>query len=127
MKLYKFLLEEGRNKTMGLAKDKHSETPESESNAMARGEEALALSEMRTEKADATKKQTSQDRPAAIGFGWISSKEVMQLLRISERTLRNWTSKGILGYSKLSGNLYFKRSEIDELLQNRYQKLAARC
>jgi len=126
MKLREFLLEEGRNKTKGLAEDKPSETPESESNATARGEEVLALAVEKTEKADATEKQTSQDRPAAIGFGWIGSKEVMQLLQISERTLRSWTSKGILGYSKLSGNLYFKRSEIDELLQNRYQKLAAR-
>jgi hypothetical protein len=47
---------------------------------------------------------------------WLKSKEVRQMLNISNGTLQNLRVKGLLHPSKLAGIYYYKRSEIIALL-----------
>jgi transcriptional antiterminator len=47
---------------------------------------------------------------------WLTKHDVMELMQISERTLQNWRSKGILPYSKIHGKLYYSESDIQQML-----------
>lgn len=51
---------------------------------------------------------------------WMDVTEVCNMLHISERTLRTWTTKGLFHPSTIDGGrkLYFKREEIDRVLES---------
>lgn len=53
---------------------------------------------------------------------WLRSKEVRKLLNVSSSTLVNMRIKGLLTPSKISGVYYYKRSEIEALLENGTQE-----
>jgi len=50
---------------------------------------------------------------------WLAKHDVMELMQISERTLQNWRTNGILPYSKIHGKLYYKESDIQQMLHKR--------
>jgi len=50
-------------------------------------------------------------------FGWLDSPDVMKLLKISSRTLQSYRDNGILPFSKIGGKVFFKRSDIEEILE----------
>lgn len=55
-----------------------------------------------------------------IGDGkreWMDSQEIMELLHLSARTLQTWRSKGVLPFSKVGNKIFYKRCDLDELLQ----------
>lgn len=54
------------------------------------------------------------------GFGWIDGQAAMKLLSISKRTLQNWRDNKTLGFSRLNNKLYYRRSEIDQLMEKYY-------
>jgi len=47
---------------------------------------------------------------------WLRSKEVRQILKISNGTLMNLRVKGILNPTKIEGVFYYKLSEIEAVL-----------
>nr|WP_165027050.1 helix-turn-helix domain-containing protein [Dysgonomonas sp. ZJ279] len=47
----------------------------------------------------------------------MDSADVCHVLGISKRTLQTWRNKGKIPYSMLGGKVYFKESDINELLQ----------
>lgn len=49
--------------------------------------------------------------------GWIDSADVCQALGISKRTLQTWRNNGNIPYAMLGGKVYFKGSDIAELLK----------
>lgn len=53
---------------------------------------------------------------------WIDSSEACQLLNISKRALADYKASGLIGYSKLLGKVYYKRSSIMEALENNFIK-----
>jgi hypothetical protein len=50
---------------------------------------------------------------------WLAKRDVMELMQISERTLQNWRTNGIIPYSKIHGKLYYKESDIQQMLHKR--------
>jgi len=53
---------------------------------------------------------------------WLDIVETCALLKISKRTLQSYRDNGILSFSQISGKIYFKASDIDELLKKHYVK-----
>ena len=51
---------------------------------------------------------------------WIDGQEVMQALNISPRTLHSWREKGILPFSQIKGKIYFKLSDIENILEKNH-------
>lgn len=47
---------------------------------------------------------------------WLDNQEVCMMLNITKRTLQNYKNKGVLPYSKLNRKNYFKRSDVQTLL-----------
>ncbi|MFC4676878.1 helix-turn-helix domain-containing protein [Dysgonomonas termitidis] len=47
----------------------------------------------------------------------MDSADVCRALGISKRTLQTWRNNGRIPFSMLGGKVYFKESDIDELLQ----------
>ena len=52
----------------------------------------------------------------------LSNEEFMDLMSISVRTAQLWRDQGLIGYSKLSGKIYYRMSEIQKLLNDNYHK-----
>ncbi|MGM8362257.1 helix-turn-helix domain-containing protein [Flavobacterium sp. ARAG 55.4] len=72
--------------------------------------ELKALLEM-TE--NATKKYT----PIFKEEKWLDNQEVCLMMNITKRTLQTYKSKGLLPYSKLNRKNYYKRSDVQTLLE----------
>lgn len=58
-----------------------------------------------------------------LNSDWLDPQDAMHLLKVSNRTLHNWKKKGFLKHSKIDGKLYFKKSQIEELLENSMQDI----
>jgi len=56
-----------------------------------------------------------QSQLNAVKKEFINSKEVMDYLRISKRTLQNYRDKKIVRFYRINGSLVYRRSEIIEL------------
>jgi hypothetical protein len=52
----------------------------------------------------------------------IDNSELLQMLKISPRTAQIWRNKGLIGWSKINGKLYYKASEIMQLHDKYYKK-----
>ena len=52
----------------------------------------------------------------------IDNSELLQILKISPRTAQIWRDKGLFGWSKINGKLYYKASEIMQLHDKYYKK-----
>ncbi len=48
---------------------------------------------------------------------WIDKKEVLDNMRISERTLQNWRSKGILPHYRLGGRIYYREGDLEAMME----------
>lgn len=57
-----------------------------------------------------------------LGEEWIDSQRVMSVLKIKKRALQNLRDMGILPFSAIHGKLYYKVSDVDELLKANYLK-----
>jgi hypothetical protein len=57
---------------------------------------------------------------------WLDNQDVMHLLHISPRTLQSLRSNGILPFSRISNKLYYKRSDIQRILQDNYTMIKIR-
>ncbi len=53
---------------------------------------------------------------------FFSNEEFMDLMCISVRTAQLWRDQGLIGFSKLSGKIYYKMSDIQKLLDDSYHK-----
>lgn len=53
---------------------------------------------------------------------WITRDQAMETLKISNRTLDNLKRSGELPYSKIKGLIYFKASDIENLLNKHYNQ-----
>lgn len=46
------------------------------------------------------------------------NQDVMQLLKVSQRTLATWREEGTIKYSKVGAKIYYKPEHIQEMLDN---------
>ena len=51
---------------------------------------------------------------------WLDNSDVMRALNISQRTLQTLRTNGTLPYSQIGGKLYYKRADIEALLDRNY-------
>jgi hypothetical protein len=51
---------------------------------------------------------------------WIDGQEVMLSLNISNRTLQTLRDNGTLPFSRISGKIYYKVSDLEALLESNY-------
>ncbi len=53
---------------------------------------------------------------------WLDAQDVMQALHISPRTLQTLRTKKILPYAKLRGKIYYKKQDIEKILNQNYSQ-----
>lgn len=78
------------------------------------------LEEMKTIKKEVTPQEPVKDN-------WIGGIEVQSTLHISERTLYRHRKSGRLPYSRVRGKIYYKKSDIRNLLENNYRIEKPKC
>lgn len=66
-------------------------------------------------------------QPTDIRHEWMNNVEVSHALGVSTRTLNRLRSCGALPYSRVHGKIYFKRSDVEQLLENNYHKIDRFC
>lgn len=62
----------------------------------------------------------SAESPERFDKVWIDGQDVMLSLHISKRTLQYLRDSGVLPFSRINGKLYYKISDIDNLLVKNY-------
>ena len=60
-----------------------------------------------------------RQRGERLVFG-LDNSDVMRALNISQRTLQTLRSNGTLPYSQIGGKLYYRRADIETLLDRNY-------
>jgi hypothetical protein len=61
-------------------------------------------------------------KKAVNNLGFVDAVDVMQLLHISPKTLYNLCKKNLLRSAKVEGKLYFKLSDIKEMLEEQFKR-----
>ena len=51
---------------------------------------------------------------------FVSNKQFVKLFDISPRTAQIWRDEKKIGYSQISGKIYYRRSDIEKLLNDNY-------
>jgi hypothetical protein len=51
---------------------------------------------------------------------WLDNQDVMFMLHISLRSLQTMRSNGTLPYSRINNKIYYRRSDIEKLLNDNY-------
>lgn len=67
--------------------------------------------ELRTEKVKNSKK---------LSETWLDNQEVMEILKVSPRTLQSMRDSRTLPYSKVGAKIYYKANEVENLLMDNY-------
>ena len=57
---------------------------------------------------------------------WLDNNELMQLLKISKRTAQHYRDSGLISFSQVGNKIYYKLSDIEELLKRHYNKSFAK-
>ena len=80
----------------------------------------LILEEIKTIKSEVCTQVPIKD-------SWIDGIEVQSLLHISEKTLYRHRRSGKLPYSRIRGKIYYKNSDIRNLLEKNYRIEKPKC
>jgi len=67
-----------------------------------------------TQRFDAKQKQPKEQ--------WLDNQELMQMLKISKRTAQHYRDTGVISFSQVGNKIYYKLSDIEEMLQKHYIK-----
>ena len=51
---------------------------------------------------------------------WLDNQEIMQLLKISKRTIQHYRDTGLIAFSQVGNKIYYKQSDIEEMLEKHY-------
>ncbi len=62
------------------------------------------------------------NQPSDIRAEWINTVEACHALGISAKSLQRLRNCGSLPFSRVHGKVYFKKRDIEELLERNYQK-----
>lgn len=79
-----------------------------------------ALDEMKNELRELLEMTESATRkyiPIFKEEKWLDNQEVCLMMNITKRTLQTYKDKGLLPYSKLNRKNYYKRSDVQTLLE----------
>ncbi len=53
---------------------------------------------------------------------WLDNQELMQLLKISKRTAQHYRDSGLISFSQVGNKIYYKLTDVEELLKRHYNK-----
>lgn len=53
---------------------------------------------------------------------WLDNQEFMHLMKISKRTAQHYRDSGIISFSQIGSKIYYKLSDVEELLNKHYNK-----
>jgi hypothetical protein len=53
---------------------------------------------------------------------WLDNQELMQLLKISKRTAQHYRDSGLISFSQVGNKIYYKLSDVEELMKTHYNK-----
>lgn len=53
---------------------------------------------------------------------WYDNQEFLQIMNISKRTAQSWRDEGIISFSQVGSKIYYRFSDIEELLNKNYKK-----
>ena len=56
------------------------------------------------------------------GEHFLTGKEVCERLYISPRTLQDYRDKGIIPYTQFAGNILYKASDLEKMLEDNYKE-----
>ena len=63
------------------------------------------------------------NQPTDIRSEWMNTVEASHALRISAKSLQRLRNCGSLPYSRVHGKVYYKKSDLEQLLERNYRKL----
>ena len=72
---------------------------------------------------DISKKLSSKEK--VTKEQWIDNQEFMQFLKVSRRTAQNYRDSNMIAFSIIGNKIYYKISDVEELLNRHYQKRLA--
>ena len=64
----------------------------------------------------------SKGKPVLNGESYYTDKELSKKLRVSRRSLQEYRTEGILPYIQLGGKILYRSSDIEKLLESRYNE-----
>ena len=53
---------------------------------------------------------------------FLDNQDFLQLMNISKRTAQSWRDEGIISFSQVGSKIYYRFSDIEELLNKNYKK-----
>ena len=53
---------------------------------------------------------------------WLDNQEFIQLLKISKRSAQNFRGSGMISFSQIGAKIYYRLSDVEELLKKHYKK-----
>jgi excisionase family DNA binding protein len=56
---------------------------------------------------------------------WLTLSDAIKVLAVSRRTLQEWRDKGKVAFSQVGGKIYFKLTDLHDLLTRNYRKAFA--
>lgn len=78
------------------------------------------LAEIATRIEEISKKLSTKEKtPKEV---WLDNQEFMQLLKVSRRTAQNYRDSNMIAFSIIGNKIYYKLSDIEDLLNRHYQK-----
>lgn len=69
---------------------------------------------------DSLERELAKKQPT-IDDKFIDNQELMQLMYISKRTAQNWRDVGRISYSHIGGKIYYRMSDVQNLLDQNYK------
>jgi hypothetical protein len=57
---------------------------------------------------------------------FIDNQEFLLLMRISKRTAQTWRDEGKISFSQVGAKIYYKLTDVEELLKHHYRKSFAK-
>ena len=53
---------------------------------------------------------------------WMDQQEFLLMMKISKRTAQHYRDSGIIPFSQVGSKIYYKRTDVEELLKTHYKK-----
>jgi hypothetical protein len=60
-----------------------------------------------------------QKNPSEI---FVDNQEFIDLMKISKRTAQHWRDTGVISFSQIGSKIYYRMSDIENLLDSNYNK-----
>lgn len=71
---------------------------------------------------DETCEKKNNRTQSVDGEELLDNQDLMQLLKISNRSLQRYRSDGKLPYYSISGKIYYKRSDVEQVIRESYSR-----